>query len=141
VQAIAAAALSAAASISHSEHEMAGDVKPLASVHFSANDVKCLSDAMETGNPETGPPTVAMPSLIPPPLSARSPWAAGSITKTGTDPLPSTMPTAHQQARPGREQPNKAPRLARAAGAARCPAQSGLLVACNRGFAGHFFHR
>jgi quercetin dioxygenase-like cupin family protein len=40
---------------------MTGDVKPLSSVQFSADDdVKCLSDALETGNPDTGPSTVLL---------------------------------------------------------------------------------
>ena len=61
VQAIAAAALCAAASMSHAESAMKGDVKPLASVHFTADDdVKCLSDAIETGDPETGASTILL---------------------------------------------------------------------------------
>ena len=38
VQTIAAAALCAAASMSHAESAMTGDVKPLASVQFTADD-------------------------------------------------------------------------------------------------------
>jgi quercetin dioxygenase-like cupin family protein len=61
VQAIAAATLCAAASMSHAESAMTGDVKPLASVQFTADDdVKCLSDAIETGDPETGPSTILL---------------------------------------------------------------------------------
>lgn len=61
LQAITAAALCAAASMSHAEPDMTGDVKPLASIHFSADDdVKCLSDAIETGNPEIGASTMLL---------------------------------------------------------------------------------
>jgi hypothetical protein len=61
LHAIAAAALCAAVSMSHADSAMTGDVKPLASVHFTADDdVKCLSDAIETGDPETGPSTILL---------------------------------------------------------------------------------
>jgi hypothetical protein len=61
VQAIAAAVLGAAASISHAEPAMSGDVKPLASLNFVADDdVKCLSDAIETGSPDSGPSTLLL---------------------------------------------------------------------------------
>lgn len=61
VQAIAAAALCAAASTSLADSTMTGDVKPLTSLHFTADDdVKCLSDAIETGDPETGPSTILL---------------------------------------------------------------------------------
>lgn len=61
MQAIAAAILGAAASISHADLAMSGDVKPLASLNFVADDdVKCLSDAIETGNPDSGPSTLLL---------------------------------------------------------------------------------
>ncbi len=61
VHAIAAAALLSAAWMSYAEPAMVGDVKPLSSLHFSADDdVKCLSDALETGNPETGSSTMLL---------------------------------------------------------------------------------
>lgn len=61
VQAIAAAILGALAFVSHAEPAMSGDVKPLASLRFVADDdVKCLSDAIETGNPDSGPSTLLL---------------------------------------------------------------------------------
>jgi len=61
VQAIAAAAQCAAASMSHADSAMIGDVKPLASLQFTADDdVKCLSDAIETGDPDTGASTILL---------------------------------------------------------------------------------
>ena len=40
---------------------MIGDVKPLASLQFTADDdVKCLSDAIETGDPDTGASTILL---------------------------------------------------------------------------------
>jgi quercetin dioxygenase-like cupin family protein len=61
LHAIAAAALCAAAPMSHADSAMSGDVKPLASLHFTADDdVKCLSDAIETGDPDTGASTILL---------------------------------------------------------------------------------
>ena len=61
LHAFAAAALLSAAWMSQAEPAMIGDMKPLSSVHFSADeDVKCLSDALETGNPETGSSTILL---------------------------------------------------------------------------------
>ncbi len=58
---IAAAALCPTASISHAEPALTGEAKPLSAVHFSADDdVKCLSDALETGNPDTGSSTLLL---------------------------------------------------------------------------------
>jgi len=61
MHAIAATALCAVASMSHADSAMTGDVKPLASLHFTADDdVKCLSDAIETGDPDTGASTIML---------------------------------------------------------------------------------
>ena len=57
----AAALLWAAAPMSRAAPAMSGDVKPLASVRFVADDdVKCLSDAIETGDPESGASTLLL---------------------------------------------------------------------------------
>jgi len=57
----AAAILGAAASLSQAAPAMNGEVKPLASIHFVADDdVKCLSDAIETGDPESGSSTLLL---------------------------------------------------------------------------------
>jgi len=43
------------------EDRATGDIKPLASVQFSPdNDVKCLSSAVETGDPATGRSTLIL---------------------------------------------------------------------------------
>ena len=60
-QLFAAALLGAAASLSQAAPAMDGEVKPLASIRFVADDdVKCLSDAIETGNPDSGPSTLLL---------------------------------------------------------------------------------
>jgi len=60
-QVFAAAILGAAASLSQAAPAMDGEVKPLASIQFVADDdVKCLSDAIETGNPDSGPSTLLL---------------------------------------------------------------------------------
>lgn len=60
-QAFAAAILGAAASLSQAAPAMDGAVKPLASIQFVADDdVKCLSDAIETGDPDSGSSTLLL---------------------------------------------------------------------------------
>jgi quercetin dioxygenase-like cupin family protein len=60
-QAFAAAVLCIAMPVSKAEPAMTADVKALATVRFTADDdVKCLSDALETGNPESGASTLLL---------------------------------------------------------------------------------